>query len=126
LAYKSAQQLSHNGEQTARLILIDSPNLVELKNPPERMFNFFDTLDFFGSNGKAPPSWLRPHFNAFLTTLNDYKVRPFAGLSPQTHIVYARNSICKHPDDPRPETRSNDSRKMLWLLNNRTDFSGSG
>jgi naphtho-gamma-pyrone polyketide synthase len=90
------------------------------------MFNFFDTLDFFGSNGKAPPSWLRPHFNAFLTTLDDYKVRPFAGLSPQTHIVYARNSICKHPDDPRPETRPDDPRKMLWLLNNRTDFSGSG
>jgi len=126
LAYKSAQQLSHNGEQTARLILIDSPNPVGLENPPERMFNFFDTLDFFDSNGKAPPSWLRPHFNAFLTTLDDYKVRPFAGLSPQTHIVYARNSICKHPDDPRPETRPDDPRKMLWLLNNRTDFSGSG
>jgi len=126
LAYKSAQQLSHNGEQTARLILIDSPNPVGLENPSERMFNFFDTLDFFGSNGKAPSSWLRPHFNAFLTTLDDYKVRPFAGLSPQTHIVYARNSICKHPDDPRPEIRSDDPRKMLWLLNNRTDFSGSG
>jgi len=113
LAYKSAQQLSHNGEQTARLILIDSPNLVGLENPPERMFNFFDTLDFFSSNGKAPPSWLRPHFNAFLTTLDDYKVRPFACLLSQTHIVYARNSICKHLDDPRPKTRQDDPRKIL-------------
>ena len=126
LAYETAQQLSRNGEETARLILIDSPNPVGLENPPERMYDFFDTLDFFGTNGKAPPSWLRPHFNAFLTTLDNYKVRPFNGKPLQTHIVYARDGICKHPTDPRPEIRPDDPREMIWLLNNRTDFSGGG
>ncbi|KAL6716883.1 hypothetical protein ACLMJK_004795 [Lecanora helva] len=126
LAYECAQQLARKGEETARLILIDSPNPVGLENPPERMYDFFDTLDFFGTNGKAPPTWLRPHFNAFLTTLDNYKVRPFAGPPLKTHLVYARDGICKHPDDPRPETRPDDPREMLWLLNNRTDFSGGG
>ena len=126
LAYETAQQLARNGEETARLILIDSPNPVGLENPPERMYDFFDTLDFFGTNDKPPPSWLRPHFNAFLTTLDNYKVRPFNGTPLQTHIVYAKDGICKHPNDPRPEIRPDDPREMLWLLNNRTDFSGSG
>ncbi len=126
LAYESAQQLARKGETTARLILIDSPNPVGLENPPERMYDFFDTLDFFGTKGKAAPSWLRPHFNAFLTTLDNYKVRPFAGPALQTHIVFARDGICKNPSDPRPEVRANDPREMIWLLNNRTDFSGAG
>ena len=125
-AYETAQQLAREGETTARLILIDSPNPVGLENPPERMYDFFDTLDFFGTKGKAAPSWLRPHFNAFLTMLDDYKVRPFAGPPLQTHIVYARDGICKYPSDPRPEVRPDDPREMVWLLNNRTDFSGGG
>ena len=125
-AYEAAQQLAREGERTARLILIDSPNPVGLENPPERMYDFFDTLDFFGTKGKAPPSWLRPHFNAFLTALDNYKVRPFPGPPLQTHLVYARDGICKHPTDPRPEIRPDDPREMIWLLNNRTDFSGGG
>ena len=125
-AYETAQQLARKGETTARLILIDSPNPVGLENPPERMYDFFDSLDFFGTKGKAPPSWLRPHFNAFLATLDDYKVKPFAGPPLQTHIVYARDGVCKHPKDPRPEVRPDDPREMVWLLNNRTDFSGGG
>lgn len=125
-AYETAQQLAREGEDTARLILIDSPNPIGLENPPERMYDFFNTLDFFGTKGKAPPSWLRPHFNAFLTMLDDYKVRPRAGPPLQTHIVYARDGICKHPSDPRPEVRPDDPREMSWLLNNRTDVSGGG
>ena len=125
-AYEAAQQLARTGEQTARLILIDSPNPVGLENPPARMYDFFDTLDFFGTKGKAAPGWLRPHFDAFLTTLDEYKVRPFKGPPLQTHIVYARDGICKHPSDPRPEVREDDPREMIWLLDNRTDFSGGG
>ena len=125
-AYEAAQQLAREGIQTTRLILIDSPNPVGLENPPERMYDFFDTLDFFGTKGKAPPSWLRPHFDEFLTMLDNYKIRPFAGPPLQAHIVYARDGICKHPTDPRPEIRPDDPREMIWLLNNRTDFSGGG
>ena len=125
-AYETAQQLAREGEVTARLILIDSPNPIGLENPPERMYDFFDTLDFFGTKGKAAPSWLRPHFNAFLDTLDDYKVKPFAGPPLSTYIVYARDGICKHPSDPRPDVRPDDPREMSWLLNSRTDFTGAG
>jgi naphtho-gamma-pyrone polyketide synthase len=125
-AYEAAQQLSRDGEVTARLILIDSPNPVGLENPPQRMYDFFDTLGIFGEGGKPPPSWLRPHFDAFIRLLDDYKVKAFASKSMETHMVYARDGICKLPTDPRPEIRPDDPREMMWLLNNRTDFSGSG
>jgi naphtho-gamma-pyrone polyketide synthase len=125
-AYEAAQQLARNGEETAKLILIDSPNPVGLENPPQRMYDFFESLDFFGTNGKAPPDWLMPHFNAFIKCLDDYKVKPFAGPPLETHMIFARDGICKHPSDPRPEVRPDDPREMLWLLNNRTDFSGTG
>lgn len=125
-AYETAQQLACSGEETARLILIDSPNPVGLENPPQRMYDFFESLDFFGTKGQAPPSWLRPHFDAFIRSLDDYVVKPFAGPPLETHLIYARDGICKHPSDPRPEIRPDDPREMLWLLNNRTDFSGRG
>lgn len=125
-AYEAAQQLAVSGEEPARLILIDSPNPIGLENPPQRMYDFFDSLDVFGTNGKAPPNWLRPHFNAFLTMLDNYKIKPLAGRPLKTHMIYARDGICKHPDDPRPETRPDDPREMIWLINNRTDFSGAG
>ncbi|KAL2002415.1 hypothetical protein VTN02DRAFT_6839 [Thermoascus thermophilus] len=125
-AYEAAQQLVRDGEKTARLILIDSPNPVGLENPPQRMYDFFDSLNFFGTNGRAPPSWLLPHFNAFIRTLDSYKVKAFAGPPLKTHLLYARDGICKYPSDPRPEIRPDDPREMLWLLNNRTDFSGRG
>ena len=126
LAYEAAQQLVHAGEETAKLILIDSPNPIGLENPPSRMYDYFERLDFFGMAGRKAPSWLRPHFDAFLRVLDDYKIKPFSSSSPDTHIIYARDGICKHPSDPRPEIRPDDPREMLWLLNNRTGVSGSG
>ncbi|TKA49840.1 hypothetical protein B0A55_12779, partial [Friedmanniomyces simplex] len=50
----------------------------------------------------------------------------FDGNAPSTRLIYARDGLCKHPDDPRPEARHDDPREMLWLLNNRTDFTGGG
>lgn len=125
-AYEAAQQLSRNGEQIARLILIDSPNPIGLENPPQRMYDFFESVGIFGSEGKAPPSWLRPHFDAFIRLLDDYTAKAFERGPIETHMVYARDGICKNPEDPRPEIRPDDPREMIWLLNNRTDFSGSG
>ncbi|KAI9648859.1 hypothetical protein NHQ30_003500 [Ciborinia camelliae] len=126
LAYEAAQQLSHCGEKIARLILIDSPNPVGLENPPQRMYDFFERVGIFGSAGHAPPAWLRPHFDAFIASLDRYVVKPFQGPPLETHMIYARDGICKNPSDPRPELREDDPREMLWLLNNRVDFSGSG
>ena|SRR5580700_393590 len=55
-AYEAAQQLARSGKKVARLIFIDSPNPVGLESPPQRMYDFFESLDFLGMNGKAPPS----------------------------------------------------------------------
>jgi naphtho-gamma-pyrone polyketide synthase len=125
-AYEAAQQLTRQGEKTARLILLDSPNPIGLENPPQRMYDFFQSLGIFGVEGKVPPSWLRPHFDIFLRLLDNYKIEGFLGAPLSTHIIYARDGVCKYPDDPRPEMRPDDPREMLWILNNRKDFSAQG
>ena len=131
LAYEAAQQIAKQGETTAKLILLDSPNPVGIQSPPKQMYDFLESLDLFAMNGHEPPSWLRPHITAFVTMLDQY--RPVAFFSPMatpmTHIIYARDGLCKDPADPRPEipdARMEDTREMQWLLNNRTDFSGCG
>ena len=131
LAYEAAQQLTRQGETTAKLILLDSPNPVGIQSPPKQMYDFLESLDLFAMNGAKPPSWLRPHFTAFVTMLDQYHpvsfISPMA--TPTTHIIYARDGLCKNPGDPRPripDAWTEDTREMQWLLNNRTDFSGSG
>ncbi|KAL8727579.1 MAG: hypothetical protein Q9181_005663 [Wetmoreana brouardii] len=127
LAYEAAQQLERVGEKVARLILLDTPDPVGLENPNQRMYDFLDSMGMFGMSGKQTPAWLRPHFDAFLALLDAYDVKKFTGSSPPaTHIIYARDGMCKHESDPRPEIRPDDPREMLWLLNNRTDFNGAG
>ncbi|RAL00107.1 ketoacyl-synt-domain-containing protein [Aspergillus ibericus CBS 121593] len=124
-AYEAARQLAQDGQTTAKLILIDSPNPIGMENPPKRIYDFFQGIGLFGTTGKEPPSWLIPHFNAFIRLLDAYRIHPIDA-SIQTHIVYARDGICKDPNLPRPERRPDDPREMIWLLENRTDFSGDG
>lgn len=90
------------------------------------MYDFLEERDVFGLKGRKGPSWLRPHFSAFIEMLDRYRPTPFPGKTPTTHMIYARDGICKNPGDPRPEIREDDPREMRWLLNNRTDFSGGG
>lgn len=128
-AFEAAQQLARDGSTTEKLILIDSPNPIGLENPPQRMYDFFESIGIFGSSGnKAPPSWLRPHFDAFIRLLDDYKIKPYVNLSTsmKAYILYARDGICSDPRVPRPEIRPDDPREMIWLINDRTDFSGDG
>lgn len=131
-AYEAAQQLARDGSKTKKLILIDSPNPIGLENPPQRMYDFFESIGIFGSsNNKAPPSWLRPHFDAFIRLLDDYKIKPFVNStgtsnSMKAYMLYARDGICSDPSVPRPEILPDDPREMIWLLNERTDFSGDG
>ncbi|THC96716.1 hypothetical protein EYZ11_003822 [Aspergillus tanneri] len=121
-AYEAARQLSDAGESTARLVLIDAPNPIGLENPPQRMYDFFDEIGVFGANGTAP-SWLRPHFDAFIRLLDAYKISPF-NLTVRTHLIYATLGVCH--DGPKMEIRPDDPREMVWLLNDRKDFSGDG
>lgn len=127
-AFDAAQELERCGETVARLILIDSPFPIGLEKLPPRLYDFFSSIGMFGSaEGKAPPSWLIPHFLAFVDALDRYRARPFAlGRGPKTFIVWAKDGVCKNPGDPRPEPRADDPREMNWLLNNRTDFGPNG
>ena len=130
LAYEAAQQLAKQGQMTEKLILLDSPNPVGIQSPPKQMYDFLESLDMFSMNGRKPPDWLRPHFTAFITMLDRYHPVAFSpAAAPTTHIIYARDGLCKDPGDPRPDLPRGgpeDAREMQWLLNNRTDFSGGG
>lgn len=130
-AFNAAQALGRRGETVARLVLIDSPFPIGLEKLPPRLYDFFGGIGLFSSDGgankKAPPKWLIPHFLAFVDALDKYAAEPFPpGRGPETHIVWARDGVCKDPGDPRPEPREDDPREMKWLLNNRTDFGPNG
>lgn len=131
LAFEAAQQLARQDQTTAKLILLDSPNPIGIQSPPEAMYDFLESLDLFAMKGREPPEWLRPHFTAFITMLDQYLPVPFSSPvgAPITRIIYARDGLCKNPGDPRPELPldgAEDTREMTWLLNNRTSFSGEG
>ena len=120
-AYDAAQALQREGEEVRRLVLIDSPFPIGLEKLPPRLYEFFDSVKLFGE--KPPPSWLFPHFLAFVDALDTYKAKPFApGTAPRTHLIWACDGVCKHVDDPKPVLRDDDPKEMRWLLNNRTDF----
>ncbi|KAK4553130.1 hypothetical protein LTR86_009857 [Recurvomyces mirabilis] len=127
LAYEAAQQVTQTTEDVASLTLLDSPDPVGLENPNERMYDFLEKTDAFGLGGRPAPKWLRPHFDSFLAMLEAYKVKPFLGSSsPSTHIIYARDGLCKDVKFHHLEPQADDPREMRWLLNERTDFSGAG
>ena len=127
-AFDAAQELQRQGEKVAKLILLDSPFPIGLEKLPPRLYDFFSSIGMFGSaEGKAAPPWLIPHFLAFVESLDRYQVKAFApGTGPETHIMWAKDGVCKNAADPRPEPRADDPREMLWLLNNRTDFGPNG
>jgi naphtho-gamma-pyrone polyketide synthase len=127
-AFEAARQLQAAGDVVDKLVLLDSPNPIGLENPPARMYDFFESLGIFGgpSSDKKPiPKWLRQHFDAFIGMLDKYEPRPLSN-APPTVIIYARDGICNDMTVPRPELRADDPREMMWLLNNRTDFSADG
>ncbi|OQD89992.1 hypothetical protein PENANT_c002G05201 [Penicillium antarcticum] len=133
LAFEAIRQMSQQQTTTSvsHLVLLDSPNPIGLQNPPKRMFDFFDSLGIFGTapakNGVKPktPEWLLEHFNAFISILDEYEPSPLPN-APASLMVYARDGVCKDPNGPKMEIRPDDPREMIWLLNNRTDFSADG
>ncbi|PGG97986.1 hypothetical protein AJ80_09608 [Polytolypa hystricis UAMH7299] len=127
LAVEAIRQLQQNPEaiQIHQLILFDSPNPIGLQNPPQRMYDFFDSLGIFGGGKNKTPEWLLAHFDAFIRILDAYEPEPLCN-PPSSLIVYARDGVCKDPNGPKMEIRPDDPREMIWLLNNRTDFSADG
>ncbi|KAF2676586.1 polyketide synthase [Lentithecium fluviatile CBS 122367] len=125
LALEATRQLhTHHFLHPRHLVLLDSPNPIGLQNPPQRMYDFFDSLGIFGEGGKTP-DWLRAHFDAFIRILDAYEPAHLPD-APASLIVYARDGVCKNPNGPKMEIRPDDPREMVWLLNNRTDFEARG
>ncbi|KAG8408393.1 Type I Iterative PKS [Metarhizium acridum] len=125
IAVEAARVLRRLGQNVDKLILLDSPNPIGLQNPPERMYDFFDSIGIFGGGRNKMPEWLRSHFREFIHILDKYEPTALPD-APPTLLVYARDGVCKDPNGPRPEMHPDDPREMLWLLNNRTDFSAGG
>ncbi|KAF2655735.1 polyketide synthase [Lophiostoma macrostomum CBS 122681] len=125
LALEAARQLpAYHSLHPSHIVLLDSPNPIGLQNPPQRMYDFFDSLGIFGEGGKTP-DWLRKHFDAFIRILDEYEPRHLPD-APASLIVYARDGVCKDPSGPKMEIRPDDPREMVWLLNDRTDFEAGG
>ncbi|KAF4953245.1 hypothetical protein FSARC_12439 [Fusarium sarcochroum] len=131
-AFDAARQLVADGETVESLILIDSPNPIGLGKLPKRMYDFLEKSGIFGAfemgdEAHAPPDWLFQHFCVFIEALDRYVPEPFERDSaPRTTIIWAKDGVCKNPEDLRPEAQPNDPRGMNWLLDNRSDFGPNG
>lgn len=96
------------------------------------MYDFLENSGIFGafemgSETQAPPEWLFQHFCVFIEALDRYIPQPFEpGSAPRTTIIWARDGVCKNPEDLRPETQPDDPRGMNPLLDNRSDFGPNG
>ncbi|KAK7530819.1 polyketide synthase module [Phyllosticta citribraziliensis] len=129
-AYDAAQRLLADGEKVERLLLLDSPNPIGLQKLPERLYDFFDSVDLFSTGGQKAPAWLLPHFLAFIDVLDTYDPVPFADAAqaPDTRIVWALDGVCGDGDGriSMPDPRDDDPREMKWLLNDRTEHGPNG
>ncbi|KAJ6445401.1 Protein phosphatase 2C [Purpureocillium lavendulum] len=122
-AFLAAQRLIDEGETVERLILIDSPNPIGLEKLPFRLFDDFNRLGVFGTSGRAPPEWLRHHFEGFNTMLHAYEPAPFrAARSGQaelkTWVVWATDGVSA---DGSIKIFPSDPPNVTWLLRTRTE-----
>lgn len=130
-AYETALQVQAQGEMVDRLILLDAPCPIRLDPLPSRLHNFFDSIGLLGPEGhpNGPPDWLLPHFDKSIVNLSAYKPEAMdPANAPKTYAIWARDGVCKYPEDPRPEPEHGDEEpsSMKWLLDDRTDLNYNG
>ncbi|KAK2601858.1 hypothetical protein QQS21_004544 [Conoideocrella luteorostrata] len=127
LAIEAVRQLREGGTPVDKMMLIDAPNPIGLQNPPPKMFHFLDSIGILGAGKCRVPSYVLDHFGGMVKVLDKYEPRPLQNdWVPDSLIIYARDGVCKDKNGPKMETQPGDSREMLWLLNNRTEFSAAG
>ena len=136
VAYEVTRQLAElaktNPEKNwyvEHLILIDAPCPIRLEPLPSRLHHFFDEIGLLGKGAGKTPDWLLPHFEYSIKALQTYEPKlksekDFA--APPTLLIWARDGVCKNPEDPRPPPQEDDPKSMKWLLENRTDFGYNG
>ena len=126
IAYQVAYKLLQMGEKTERLFLIDSPCPIDLEPLPSSLLHFLESTGLLGTGG-SPPDWLIPHFEASIANLAAYK--PCLMDSPEvpkTLIIWARDGLCKNPEDHQYERSAAETKSVKFLLDNRRDFESYG
>ena len=145
LAFEAAKLLVSKGNTVERLILIDSPNPVDLAPMPARTFKFLDAIGIFKDRGEGSetvffktPAWLVPHFEACVRNLTTYDPKKIDSTCSnsrnswapvlRTTLIWAREGVCRNVGDPQPPPgpQGEDTRSMMWLLKDRTDFTCNG
>ena len=132
IAYEAALQMQAQGEVVDRLLLLDAPCPIRLDPLPSRLHHFFDSVGLLGPEGHpdGPPDWLIPHFDNAIANLSAYKPEAVdPAKAPRTYVIWARDGVCKSPEDPRPEPDhmgEEESPSVKWLLYNRTDLQYNG
>lgn len=128
-AYDAAQCLVEQGETVERLILIDSPNPMNLEKCPPQFYRFLEQAGVFGSHsGQKPPAWLLQHFQVFNDVLEQYNPVPFCPTraAPAATLIWAQDGVCKSATNPRPEYSPGDPEVIPWLLDSREDLRYNG
>lgn len=138
VAFEVSRQLAEMGRanpgrnySVERLILIDAPCPLRLEPLPSRLHHFMNSIGLLGTGNPSDiPDWLLPHFEYSIKNLAAYKPELSSMNTnfetPKTLLIWARDGVCKYPDDPRPPAQADDPKSMNWLLNNRTDFGYNG
>ncbi|KAK3292578.1 polyketide synthetase PksP, partial [Chaetomium fimeti] len=118
-AYRAAQRLVEEyGEVVEGLVLLDCPEPMGRKKLPERLYADLDKKNVFGSApGRRPPAWLLEHFMGFSNMLDTFVLRPWAGGSLRTWMVWAADGVDERGEI---EIRPEDPRNMTWLMRKRS------
>jgi len=130
-AYEVAYQLIQAGEEVKGMILVDSPCPVSLPPLPISLVEFIASTGLFGAPDPKTggmPAWLVAHFDSAIKNLMRYKPRSIDGSKrPPTITLWARDGVCKNPEDRRPNLPKEDMNGTVdWLLNNRSDMGPNG
>ncbi|TVY85206.1 Non-reducing polyketide synthase terA [Lachnellula suecica] len=128
LAYQVACKLIEMGEKVDRLILIDSPCPIKLEPLPSSLLHFVDSMGLLGSqNSGRTPEWLIPHFEASVANLTAYNPQAMdARKAPKTFVIWARDGLCKNPEDQKMPRSADEAKSIAFLLDNRVDFGSNG
>ncbi|KAE8447936.1 hypothetical protein EG329_010008 [Mollisiaceae sp. DMI_Dod_QoI] len=122
IAFEAVNQLTKNGDEVEKLILIDSPCPDIIEPLPSSLHRWFASIGLLGDGDFSKlPKWLLPHFAASVNALSNYtaeKIDPKK--SPHVTAIWCEDGVCKLPTDPRPDPFPYGHAQ--FLLDNRTDF----
>lgn len=122
LAFRAAQMLIQAGERVESLILLDAPPPLGLGELPQRLYDYFESVGLFKSDGKTP-KWLIPHFKAMTKALHTYHASPMpAGAIPKVRMLWAGRSVLETVNAPPFPKQPGDSEDITFLTESRKEF----